>query len=1325
MAATAKRNPDRATGGPPTTASIQSGTTAWTATAHKLNPKAAGLVLLALALLFNAILLAPEIRIERVPVNDLAFHLEASQRLGESIAHGEPFLDPWVSQWALGYPVWRSYQPLPHLLAAATIALCHPFASAPASFAALYYLLLVLLPASIYLGARLLGLNPLAAGFASILILAPNEGGDFGRYGLSYGAFTWRGSGLFTELVALELLVPALGLAARAIDRGGRQTGTALMLALTALSHIIFGYIGFLSMAVWALATPVEGRARCLARAASIAAKAILLLAWFVVPMMLVGGDINRSRWEAAYKFDSYGAPVILRELVSGRLFDFGRLPILTLMIGLGAALATFKIRDSLARRLLVLTAVWLGLFFGRATWGHLMLLAGIPVDLPLHRLEAAFELFAILLAAWGLERTISAAMRAPDMIRLAAAVALGVAFIAIGLERAEYLRFNAIWGEQNLAAFAHDRADLELAIADIRAILARRPGRVSAGKAADWGRAFNVAFAKGYSFLTRYGLDQVSFLYHAMSLSSDYVVLRDENDPVDQQLFGIRAVLAPASLRAPPYFQKRSVHGPFAVYETSPEGYFGLVDVAARYDGLASTWYDPVTAWLHSPLPRAGEVIALDPGLEGVSALQRWQPMPAAAPQFLRPRGTILAESKTGEVYRASIDVQRPCYTLIKITYFPGLVARVDGQRAPLIRVTPDFGAVSLTPGRHEVEVSYRPGPLKPLLFLAGIALFALAARPSLGAYSERGEQRLQERLELCGGYLTTDRMKVAFALALLILLFTRALFRGALVAGHDSLAYPPRVTEFAVAVGDHQFPPLWAPDLSNGHGQPLFEFSPPLIYAMALPLFKCGMGIADSLQFGLVILVAIGAIAIYRLGRKLSFAPISSVGAAAAWLFAPYLALDLYVRAAFAEAAAVAIAPVALLGLMTALERPDVASVVLGAAAIALVPLAHNAVALFMFPVFAAIVAVRAAISGHPLRTAAAGAAAVAGGLGLSACCWLPALLEKDFVKTELLRTDFFNWRVHIISPSQLLWGHWAFGYSVAGPNDGISFSLGLLNIALAIAGVVIGVRALGRTRRADAMVFAGVALAGALLATGWSAPIWARVTTLQYLQFPWRALFLPALFMALLALYAFERIGPRASAVVIALMVLVSLRHTQPVGYESFDDEYYAPASIVARGLESTTRREYVPRWVQTPVQYTGVGLISPDSRVSTRVLSSLSTRRVYLVSAPAAITVMESTAYYPGWTVLIDGREIAVTPAPAFGMISFVVPPGRHVIVVDLRPTRVRRFALIGSVLIFALLLLAVVVSWFGVWPGRAQSSICAIRSARLDMNGRRD
>lgn len=1066
------------------------------------------------------------------------------------------------------------------------------------------------------------------------------------------------------------------------------------MLALTALSHIIFGYVAFLSIAIWALAMPGDGRARRLARAASIAGRTMLLLAWFVVPMMLAGADINRSRWEAAYKFDSYGAPMILSELFSGRLLDFGRLPLLSLMVALGALLAAFKIRDSLARRLLVLAGFWLALFFGRETWGHLLVLVGASADLPVHRLQAAFELFAILLAGWGLERMITAAIRAPRLLAVAAGVIVGGAIVVIGVERAEYLRFNATWGAQNLAAFQHARGDLELSVADLRAILAQRPGRVSAGKAAEWSNTFTVGSAKGYSLLTRYGLDQASFLYHSMSLTSDYMVLRNENDPVDQQLFGIRAVLAPASLKAPSYFLRRSVHGPFAVYETSLEGYFGLIDIAARYVGPAATWFDPVSAWLRSGLPRVGEVIALDPHFDGVPAIKRWQPLPDPAPQFRLPRGQILSESKTAEIYRASIDVQRPCYALVKITWFPGLMARVDGQRTPLVRVTPDFGAVPLTPGHHEVEVRYQPGPLKPLLFLAGIVLFVLAARPSLGAYWERGEQWLQERLALWDEWLTTDRAKIALALALLFLLFTRGLFRGQLVSGHDSMVYPARVPEFAKVLSDHQFPPMWAPDLSSGHGQPLFEFAPPLVYAAALPFFKCGMNLADSLQFGLVLLFAMGALAVYLLGRKMSFPPIASLGAAAAWLFAPYQALDLYVRAAFAEAAAVAIAPVALLGLMTALERPTLLNAALGALAIALVLLAHNAVALLLFPVFAAIVAARSIRSGRPLRTVAAGGAAIAGGLGLSAFFWLPALLEKDFVKTELLRI----WQIHIISPLQLLWGHWGFGLSIAGPNDGMSFSIGLVHIALAIAGILIGVRALSRTRRLDAMVFAGAALVGALLATEWSAPIWTRVTTLQYLAYPWRTLFLPALFTPLLALFVFERVGPRASVALIALIVLINLSHTQPKGYLTFDDEFYYPVSIANMGYETTTHGEYVPRWVQQPAPHAADGLLNASLWQSVRELSRTSTSHEYSAVARNPMIAIDSTNYYPGWTVSIDGQETGITPAPISGLISFMAPAGSHIIRVQLRPTTVRRRAFVLSLLTLAALLLAVVAAY---------------------------
>jgi hypothetical protein len=204
--------------------------------------------------------------------------------------------------------------------------------------------------------------------------------------------------------------------------------------------------------------------------------------------MMLAGAEVNRSRWEPAYKFDSYGAPIILRELFSGRLFDFERIPVLSLMVALGTLIAAFDLKDWLARRLLVLTAVWLALFFGRETWGHLLMLVGIPSQFHLHRLEPAFELFAVLLAAWGVERVITAAMRTPGLVSISVGAALGVAILLLARERTEFLSVNTLWGEANLAAFQAENGDLEAALADTRAILAQRPGRFSAGRAGDWG---------------------------------------------------------------------------------------------------------------------------------------------------------------------------------------------------------------------------------------------------------------------------------------------------------------------------------------------------------------------------------------------------------------------------------------------------------------------------------------------------------------------------------------------------------------------------------------------------------------------------------------------------------------------------------------------------------------------------------------------------------------------------------------------------------------------------------------------------------------------
>jgi len=135
------------------------------------------------------------------------------------------------------------------------------------------------------------------------------------------------------------------------------------------------------------------------------------------------------------------------------------------------------------------------------------------------------------------------------------------------------------------------------------------------------------------------------------------------------------------------------------------------------------------------------------------------------------------------------------------------------------------------------------------------------------------------------------------------------------------------------------------------------------------------------------------------------------------------------------------------------------------------------------------------------------------------------------------------------------------------------------------------------------------------------------------------------------------------------------------------------------IAKTGYETTTRGEYEPRWVEVHLGYIGNGLVKPPSSVSVRTISWTSTKHEYAVTAGAATQVMDSTYYFPGWTALIDGHETPVTPAPTFGMISFTIPAGRHIVALELRQTPVRRFALLVSLV--TLLSFAVVIAYAGI------------------------
>lgn len=1243
-----------------------------------------GLALLLSGSIFSAVFLAPELGITRAALNDNIFHLSAAERLLAALRHGEPFLDPWVSEWALGYPIWRSYQPLPHLMAALVLGATESFASHATAFAWLQYILLVSWPASVYAGARLLGLRPVAAGLAALLVLAPSGAGELAGFGLGYGAFVWRGSGLFTQLVALHALVLTLGVMSRALETGKHRGTAAAALAITGLCHIVFGYVAGLSAVVMAVAGRQNSLVSRSARLITIGMLTALLLLWFVVPLAQTADVINHSRWEGAHKWDSFGAPHLLEILSKGQLFDADRFPVLSLLLLLGLAAAVWQIKEPLPRLLVSLTCTWLIMFFGRATWGQLLRLLAVPSDLHTHRFQAAFELCAVLAGAWGLHR-IAVSTSKPSLRALAGGM-LAVALAVLGNDRATYLQQNATWGRSSSSAQTSARADVLAVIADVQALLAKKPGRASAGLAAGWGGQFKVGLTPFYGLLSQAHVDQTSFLYHSMSRTSDVMVLRDEANLAHVDAFALRVLVAPDGTKVPEHFKRYAQHGRFVVYEGSSEGYFGLTDITGVYTGPADTRFEPSRSWLNSTLPHAHQVIALSPSQDLPAALPRiarWSPFPTT--HVGSGCGQIQHETKSAdEIYSAELQLERDCHALFKVTWDPKLVAHVDGNPTQLLEVTPGFAAIPVPAGKHTVTVHYQPGPLRPLLLIAGLLAFAIAI--SATRYVDLLQLKLANGLEPLRARVQTATARTCAGFVLLTIVALRPLFHGKLVAGHDATEYPPRLVELARSFADGHFPPVWAADLGTGYGQPLFEFAPPLVYLSALPFYSLGAKLTNALQWGLVLLHTLGAFAIYRLARGLGASSIAALGVVAAWLFAPYTALDLYVRGAFAEASAFAMAPLASWLLHRCISRGSLPSIAAAAVSVALVILGHNGAAILIMPALCALVLGLQATT----RGRIAGASAVALGLGLSAYFWLPALLEKSFVKTDLLREGFLHWSQHSVSWRQLLYSPWGHGLSGVGTDDGMSFAVGIPQLLLAAGGLLVALRARGPARR-FAVSLSLVAFVGMFLATTSSSAIWQRAPTLQYLAYPWRALMLPGLCLPLLSVWLLARLRARWQLLAIAVVVCTNIGHTEPRDYLTFDEEYYAPESIAQKGITTSTREEYAPRTAQASLPFTPIKLLGEIDVLSQQLATAKQELRV---QARAPTRAELATLAYPGWTARIDGSETPVEIVPQRGTMAIDVPAGEHTVTLTLEPTPIRRGSAWLSLLV-ALTTLAVV------------------------------
>lgn len=679
-------------------------------------------VLIAAAILFNAITLLPEIAIPVPSNNDDATHFAIIQGASDALARGDNVLDPWFPELELGIPWFIYYQPAGALTVVALHRIMFGLVDLLTLFNLVRYLLLVLLPLTVYWSLRRMGVAP----FGSAVAAASSSllSGDF-RYGFDYDSYTWRGFGMFTQLIAMHLSFITLSALWRAMTRGSEMLRATLAMTALVITHLIYGYM----MAFTAAALVVAGApskeevARRALRLVTIGAITAVLTAWMWLPFLQSRAFIGVSPYLQPHKLDSFGAPAILGWLVTGDLLDHGRLPVITALLAVGiiAALVT---RSVLARAALAMFVMWLVLYFGRPTLGPVVDLLPMHEGLLIHRFIGSVDLFVILLVGVGADWLVTLRAPVPSARRLAVATAAAAIVLApAAQERMAFHALGASWMRQTLAAIDAD-AD---ARAVVDALRRQAPARVYAGQrnrgygpSLNFGIPFNSVRMSDLLVFEHFQV--VASPYSSMSLNADLVWDVNEAAPDQYDLLNARYVVQPAHTAAPPFLVPLLRTGRYILYQVYTSGFVEYVTLAdERSVTTQRRLFDINRPWFNGAdvAARRSHRFSFPASTDATTARE--------TPGCARP--AYLSETATRGRIEAIVSCPTASALIVKVSYHPNWAVTVDGRPAETFMASPSYVGVTLSAGEHRVVAEYRPSPAKTPLFAVSLAALASLA--------------------------------------------------------------------------------------------------------------------------------------------------------------------------------------------------------------------------------------------------------------------------------------------------------------------------------------------------------------------------------------------------------------------------------------------------------------------------------------------------------------------------------------------------------------------------------------------------------------------
>lgn len=543
--------------------------------------------------------------------------------------------------------------------------------------------------------------------------------------------------------------------------------------------------------------------------------------------------------------------------------------------------------------------------------------------------------------------------------------------------------------------------------------------------------------------------------------------------------------------------------------------------------------------------------------------------------------------------------------------------------------------------------------------------------------------------------------------------LIFTLSLFWPLFAAPfftmHDDVQII-RLFEMDKCFKDLQIPCRWVPDLGGLYGYPIFNYYGPLPYYFGELIYFLTHSLLWSMKVMFIFPFVGSYIFMYLLSKKF-FGKLGGGLSAAFYAFAPYHALDFYVRGAMGEMWGLMFFPLIFYSIVKLEEKTNIFNLLLLSVSLAGLITSHNLSAMIFSP-FCLIFSLILFVKKRSKKFLWFGAGSLILGIMICSFYLFPALAEKNLVHLETTIEGYFSYTEHFKGLRKLfLERYWGYGASVREvpglvSDSMLSYQIGWVHL-LGWLLALISLKFLWSKNKILSMlvVFSSISIMICVfMINPRSEFIWKVIDPLKYLQFPWRFLLLIAFFISFLSGSFFLAFKDKkwinwVWTILVLMLVVFNFSYFRPEKFIKTSDKEYLSGQnwdkIIKRSIF-----DYLPIYAKEPPAELATErykILTGDMKVfdfkeGTNWISFKTEIKTHSI-------VRLSQYYFPDWKIFVDGKQADIDyKSSGLGLMTIILGEGNHEVSARLYDTPIRSISNWVTVFGFAIFTLAFLVSF---------------------------